>query len=146
MTRYPVTLELPVLWGDMDALGHVNNTVYARWMEQARIEYFLKLGLSELGSAGPILARQAINFRRQVAFPDRVTIAVGAARIGTTSLVLAYRVTSSAQEGATVAEGESVVVVFDYANGVKLPVSDELKSRVRQLEEDAATSAQREQP
>jgi acyl-CoA thioester hydrolase len=35
--RYPVSLELPVLWGDMDALGHVNNAVYARWLEQARI-------------------------------------------------------------------------------------------------------------
>lgn len=134
-TRHPVTLELPVLWGDMDALGHVNNTIYARWLEQARIEYFLRLGDVGLGSAGPILARQSIDFREQVTYPDRVTVAVGVTRVGKTSLVLGYRVTSHARDGATVAEAESVVVVFDYASGTKAPVSDELRQRVQALEE-----------
>jgi acyl-CoA thioester hydrolase len=136
--RYPVSIELPVLWGDMDALGHVNNAIYARWLEQARIAYFERLGLIGVGSVGPILARQAIDFRKPVRYPDRVTLWVSVFRIGTTSLMLGYRATSSAQGGATVIEAESVIVVFDYAAGTKTPVSDELRQRVEALEASAA--------
>jgi acyl-CoA thioester hydrolase len=136
--RYPVSIELPVLWGDMDALGHVNNAIYARWLEQARIAYFERLGLIGAGSVGPILARQAIDFRKPVRYPDRVTLWVSVLRIGTTSLALGYRATSSAQDGATVIEAESVIVVFDYATGTKTPVSDELRQRVEALEVSAA--------
>src|SRR5687767_1167703 len=54
-----VTVEIPVQWGDMDAFGHVNNTVYFRWFESARIAYFEKIGLNERmrrDRKGPILA------------------------------------------------------------------------------------------
>src|SRR4051812_27249954 len=58
--RAMVTVEIPVAWGDMDAFGHVNNTVYFRWFESARIAYFEKIGLNERmkrDKKGPILAR-----------------------------------------------------------------------------------------
>ena len=128
--RFPVRIELAVLWGDMDALGHVNNAIYARWLEQARIEYFQKLGpLAESGQ-GPILARQAIDFKSPVTYPDRISIEIGVERIGTTSLLLRSRARSEAQNGAVVMEGESIIVLFDYTAGHKVPIPAETRQRI----------------
>lgn len=130
---HPVAIELSVLWGDMDALGHVNNAIYARWLEQARIAYFERVGLIGGGTVGPILARQAIDFVEPVTYPDRVSVAVGVSRIGTTSLTLSYVATSQAKQGSVVMRAESVIVVFDYVAGTKTPVSTELRQRIESL-------------
>ncbi len=62
--RWPVTIELPVQWGDMDSFGHVNNVKYLRWFESARIAYFERAGVMvEMPGVGPILARQEIDYR-----------------------------------------------------------------------------------
>lgn len=129
----PVTTEISVLWGDMDALGHVNNAIYARWLEQARIAYFERVGLIGGGTVGPILARQAIDFVEPVTYPDRISVSVGVSRIGTTSLTLSYVATSQAKQGVVVMKAESVIVVFDYASGTKTPVSAELRQRIERL-------------
>ncbi len=131
--KFPVSVELAVLWGDMDALGHVNNAVYARWLEEARIQYFERIKPFEPDGVGPILARQSIDFRLPVVYPDRVTVAVRVARIGTTSLTLGYEIRSAAQ-GAVVVQAESVIVVYDYAQGSKVPVGPALKQRIERLE------------
>ena len=71
-----VSLELPVQWGDMDAAKHVNNTIYLRWMESARIEMFQKMhkGDFEFTKIVPILAWQDCKYIFPVTFPDRVVI------------------------------------------------------------------------
>ncbi len=71
-----VTLELPVQWGDMDAAQHVNNTVYLRWMESARIEMFKKMhgGEFEFKRIVPILAWQDCKYIFPVTYPDNVVI------------------------------------------------------------------------
>ncbi len=79
LAGFPVILEIPVLWGDMDPLGHVNNTRFFRWFESARVAY-LDRAIIEMGclppAVGPILAAIDCNYRRQVIYPD--TIDVGA--------------------------------------------------------------------
>lgn len=137
--RWPVHVEVPVAWGDMDALRHVNNAVFARWLESARIAYLARVGmLGGLGEGGepgvgPILARQTIDFRRPVEFPDVVTIDVRVARLGTTSMELRYRVRSRAQ-AAIVAEGESIVVLFDFASSTKRELPAPLRAAITALE------------
>ena len=131
---FRIRVEMVVLWGDMDALGHVNNAIYARWLEQARIEYFRALGAFGSGGAGPILARQAIDFKSPVKYPDRVTLEIGVERIGTTSLVLRSRGTSEAQGGALVFESESIVVLFDYAAGHKVAIDPALRARIEKFQ------------
>lgn len=139
-SAHPIAIELPVLWSDMDALGHVNNAVYARWLEQARIAYFERVGLVG-GSVGPILARQVIDFVAPVVHPDRVRVAVGVSRIGTTSLTLSYVATSAAKGGAVVMRAESVVVLFDHAQGQKTPLGAELRQRIEQLQGSLAAES-----
>lgn len=134
--RAHFSIEIPVAWGDMDALGHVNNTVYLRWFESARIAYFERTALHEAMSQarrGPILARQAIDYRRPLSYPDRVRTAVSVTRIGTTSFTMSVKITSLTHD-AVAAEGEGVLVLVDYATGEKIRISDELRQLVLALE------------
>src|SRR5438128_1459859 len=79
LATYPVVIEQAVVWGDMDSYQHVNNTVYFRYFENARLEYFRRLGWFEFEKEtgiGPILAATQATFRKPLAYPD--TISVGA--------------------------------------------------------------------
>lgn len=135
--RWPVVVELPVLWGDMDAMGHVNNVVYLRWFESARIDYFAKSGLwarvKEEG-VGPILARSTIDYRLPLTFPDTVRTACTVLSVGNSSMRFGHRVRSRAQGRAIAAEGEAVVVMVDYKTGRKVPISPELRRTIEELE------------
>jgi acyl-CoA thioester hydrolase len=66
-------LVIPIRWGDMDAMGHVNNTVYFRYLETVRIEWFDKIGLSPdpLGE-GPVIVNAFCNFYKQLEYPGDV--------------------------------------------------------------------------
>src|SRR5256885_16137553 len=79
LAGHPVIVELPVVWGEMDSYRHVNNVVYFRYFESARLEYFRRLGwfeYEEQTGVGPILQATSARFRRPLTYPD--TIWVGA--------------------------------------------------------------------
>lgn len=132
---FPVSVTIPVQWGDMDAFGHVNNVVYLRWFESARIAYFDRVGLSERvlrDRVGPILARTAIDYEQPLTYPDTITVATRIPRLGNTSFSMEYRVTSAARGRA--AKGETVIVLVDYAKGGKLPLDAALRERIAAVE------------
>lgn len=136
LERWPVSIDLPVAWGEMDAFQHVNNVAYLRWFESARIAYFEATGMMERmkeTGLGPILARAALEYRRPVTYPDRVTVGCTISSVGNTSFVMKYRVHSQSQS-ALVAEGDSVVVMVDYRSGQKVPVDASLREAIRSLE------------
>ncbi len=136
LADFPVSIELPVQWGDQDAFGHVNNTVYFRWYESARIAYLERLEMADQHSAiglGPILAAIGSNYRRQVRWPDRVIVAARVTRIGRTSITMEHAVWSTAQQ-AVVADGHSTVVVFDYVAHQKREVPATVRATIEQLE------------
>lgn len=137
--RYPLSITIPVAWGEMDAFHHVNNVVYARWVESARVAYFSRIGLMEPPRAdgiGPILGRVAIDYRRPVIYPDTVRVDATTTRIGRSSFNMAYRIWSAGQN-AEVASAEDVIVVFDYRAGRSTPVDDALRSAILALEATA---------
>ena len=77
LTGFPVELSCPVAWGQMDAFEHVNNVVYFRYFEDARIAYFRQVGMLEYmesAGEGPILASTQCRFRIPLTYPDQVTI------------------------------------------------------------------------
>ena len=125
-----VSIDIPVAWGDMDAFGHVNNTVFFRWCETARIAYFEKAGINQRMKAegiGPILAHASMAFRHPVTYPDTIRAEAGVEKVGNTSFVLAYRLTSLSK-GEVIGEGDSVVVMVDYRRGGKVPLEEQLKT------------------
>ena len=72
--NYPVRLEMPVAWGQLDAFGHVNNTQFFRFFEDARIAYFERVGITaKLDGVGPILAKTDCVFRKPLGYPETVT-------------------------------------------------------------------------
>lgn len=133
---YPVSVAIPVAWGEMDSFQHVNNVVYARWLETARMLYFERVGLvrrvKEEG-VGPILARTVLDYRRPVAYPDTVRVDAGVSRVGSSSFTMAFRVWSEAQR-AEVATGEQVIVHYDYRAARTTPVDGALRAAIAAVE------------
>jgi acyl-CoA thioester hydrolase len=111
----PHRTEIQVRFADTDALGHLNNTSYALYAEQARLE-FLRAATSERPE-GFILAHIALDFRRQTRFGDAVHVLTWVAEVGSTSVTLAQQVISA---DAVAADIRSVIVRFDY--GTQRPV------------------------
>ncbi len=133
LTDFPVTVEIPVAWGDMDAMGHVNNTVYFRYFETVRIAAFARLGIGDIAGTpdgvGPILHSAGCRFRIPLTFPDTVTVGARIGEIGPDRFVMAYRAVSH-EHGAVAAEGDSLIVMFDYLGGKKSAVADALRERL----------------
>jgi len=130
-----VWVSLPVQWGDQDAFGHVNNTVYLRWFESARIAYGRQVVLGDLeGKAvGPILAAISCQYRRQLTFPDTVHVGARITRIGRSSLAMEHRLISESLQ-AIAAEGDSTLVSFDYAAQKSVPLPADVRARIEALE------------
>jgi acyl-CoA thioester hydrolase len=132
----PVVVTLPIQWGDQDAFGHVNGVVYFRWFETARIEYLNRGGLGHLMSQegmGPILAAIKCDYRRQLKYPDTILVSASISEIGRSSMKMRHLIYSQAQQ-AIAAEGESTVVMFDYANQRPTRVPDDVRQQIEQLE------------
>jgi len=135
LAAHPISIPLPVQWGDQDAFGHVNNVVYFRWIESARIEYFRRGGLGSTTNrgAGPILASIKCDFRRQLTYPDTLFISASIASIGRTSMKMVHLVYSTEQQ-AVAAEGESVIVMFDYQSQRPILVADDIRAKIETIE------------
>jgi acyl-CoA thioester hydrolase len=110
-----------VRFRDLDAMGHVNNAVFATYVEQARIEYLRRLGVLD-GPLymGMILARLELDFLAPAQPQGEVEIGVRASRSGTKSFDLEYELE---QEGRAIARATTVLVAYDYehARSVALP-------------------------
>ncbi len=133
--QWPVSVRIPVAWGDMDSFQHVNNVVYLRWFETARIAFFERLRMMdrmESDRIGPILAKTSCTFVRPVAYPDTVIAEASCTAVGGKSFTMAYRVRSEAL-GKVAAEGDGVIVMFDYANDRAVPVDDTLRAGLESL-------------
>lgn len=139
LAGFPVRVEVPVAWGDMDALGHVNNTVYFRYFETARIKCFAELGLGQIEQSddvGPILHSASCRFRIPLTYPDTVTVGARIGDVGEDRFVMLYRAVSHRHD-AVAADGESLIVTFDYATSTKAQVSDDLRALLLELRGDA---------
>ena len=136
LADYRLVIRWPVQWGDQDAFGHVNNTIYFRWCESARIAYLDQLGLSDLmqrEQVGPILAAIDCNFRRQVKFPDEIHIGARVTRLGRSSLTMEHRLFSQ-RLGQVAAEGQSTIVVFDYRRQKPTAIPADIRAAIEQFE------------
>ena len=136
LAGFPTVMHLPVQWGDMDSYQHVNNVVYFRWFESARIAYLEQIGLKDMyhsAGIGPILAAIGCNYRRQLTYPDTVAVGARISRIGRTSFEMEHVLYSAAQD-AVIADGKSTIVTFDYKLQKPTPVPDEMRAKIEQIE------------
>jgi len=97
LQNFPVIVEFPVAWGEMDALGHVNNTVYFRYFESARVAYLTKINFIDPAAnsgIGSILASTQCDFRKALAYPDTVAIGARVTEISADRFTMEYRLVS----------------------------------------------------
>lgn len=133
---FPIVVDFPVAWGDMDAFGHVNNTRYFRWFEDGRLAYFAALEIEELmrtTGIGPILASTECRFRIPLTYPDSVRIGATVREVQDDSFTMRYAVVSTTHHRVA-ADGEARVVAFDYAAGRKATWPDELRRRIGRIQ------------
>lgn len=117
--RRSATTEVQVRFGDTDALGHINNATYATYAELGRVELVKSMGLPP---GGFILARLALDYRRQVRLGQRVRVETWVERVGNSSVTMGQAITA---DGEVAVEVEAVAVWFDYAadRPVRIPDS-----------------------
>jgi acyl-CoA thioester hydrolase len=136
LTEYPVVVRQAVVWGEMDSYCHVNNVVYFRYFENARLEYFRRLRWPEFeqqSGIGPILAATQARFRRALTYPDTIAITARLDTLGEDRFTLEHRIFSE-QLGEVATEGQGTVVAFHYGRGEKVMLPEELRRRIAELE------------
>ena len=127
---------LPVRWGDMDTMGHVNNARYFTYCESARMSYFAAIRMldhreSEL--QGPALASATLNFRRQVRYPAVIEVATRVTEIGRSSFKMEYELFLQGTD-ERVADGTGIIVWVDYGTGRSNPLPEGLKAAIQEYE------------
>ena len=121
---------MSIRWGDMDAMGHVNNTVYFRYMEQARISWFEAIGVRfAVNGQGPVIVNASCTFIKQLVYPGKVEIKTYVGEVGRSSVQTYLELRPSYDSGKIYAEGAAKVVWVDYLKEKSVP----LPERIRQL-------------
>ena len=136
MDGYPVVIEVPVAWGEMDAFGHLNNIVYFRYFESARIAYFYKLDLIDMMTRtgiGPILASTSCRFKIPLTYPDKVLVGAKVVSIEEDRFMMGYGICSTSHQKVA-AEGDGLIVTLNYRENKKVQIPGELKQRILDLE------------
>ena len=124
-------MGMPLRWGDMDAMGHINNTLYFRYMEVCRLDWIFKQGGStDLGGAGPVVINAFCNFLRQLEFPGDIVVKMFVANPGRSSFETYHTIERSDEPGVVYAEGGARTVWTDYAARKSAPLPDWFRSRL----------------
>jgi acyl-CoA thioester hydrolase len=138
LKNYPVVIEIPIAWGDMDAFQRVNNIMYFKYFESARISYFEKLNFNEQMKKtviGPILANTQCKFKIPLTYPDQVSVGAKVDVIEKDRFLMKYLVVSHKHKNIA-ALGEGMLVSFNYHENKKVPIPDEIRARITDLEKN----------
>lgn len=120
-------------WGEMDALGHINNTRYFVWCEQTRIAWLESMGemdyLSGKSKMGPVIINAGCTFHRQVVYPCNLEIHLYAGEPGRSSFITWYEIVG-ADDGILRCTGTAKIVWVDYLAEKSVPMPDKIRKAV----------------
>ncbi len=134
--NFPVTIDVDVQWGEMDAFGHVNNVIYYRYFESARIAYMRHIsekGVFDLGRIVPVLAESSCRYLRPVRYPDTLTVGCTITEMQEFGFAQEYEIYSAVQ-GIVVTTGVARVVLLDKHSKQKALLAPELHEEIKLLE------------
>lgn len=136
MREFRFTHNIEVRYGDLDPQGHVNNAKFFTYLEQARISYFIQLGLWDSKSffdIGFILADARLTFHSPIQFGQKVQVQVRVSRLGNKSLSMEYLMLDS-ESSEKFASGESVLVTYDYRSQASVPIPERWRRVIEEHE------------
>ena len=129
--EYPFRYESEVKWGEMDALQHVNNIYYFRYFECSRMMFWDRLKEETQGkvpaTVGPILGATSCRFRRPLFYPDKILIGARVVTLADDRFTLGHGIWCF-RENALAAEGDGIIVSFDYVLKKKIPLPEAWKA------------------
>jgi acyl-CoA thioester hydrolase len=124
-------MVMPIRWGDMDAMGHVNNTLYFRFMEIARLEWLFAIGAPPNPNGGGLVIVNAFcNFIRQLEFPGDVLAKHYVANPGRSSFDTFITLERTDTPGVIYADGGATTVWVDFKAQKSAPLPDWLRARL----------------
>ncbi|MDZ7814130.1 MAG: acyl-CoA thioesterase [Ideonella sp.] len=124
-------MTIPIRWGDMDAMGHVNNTVYFRYLEIVRVEWLRQVGgPPDPSGEGPVIVNAFCNFLKQLEYPGDVLARHYVAQPGRSSFDTFITLERVDQPGVIYAEGGATTVWMDFPSGKSTPMPDWLRQLV----------------
>lgn len=130
---YPIVSEIPLAWGEMDAFGHINNVYYIRYFETARTKYLSEIDFISSSEVGPILASISCKYKFPLLYPDSVYVATKVYKISSDRFWMKYIIVSKKYEKIA-AEGEGVIVSYDYKKASKTPFQINVREKIELLE------------
>ena len=131
--KHVYTAVMPIRWGDMDAMGHVNNTVYFRYMEQARIEWLYacsrRLGMTAYEREGPVIVNASCTFHASLTYPGEAEVRMFVGTPGKSSVESYYEIWMN---GTKYADGAAKMVWIDIANAKSAPLPEPFRALIAQ--------------
>ncbi len=130
---YPVIdrQTIAMRWGDMDAVGHLNNTYYFRYLEQIRINWLESMGHGINPDAiGPVLASTSCTFRRELTYPATVEITIELEKLGRSSLKLRHHFYKQGDPATVYASADVTLVWVDYQAGQSVAIPDDIRAAI----------------
>ncbi len=128
---------IEVRYGDLDPQGHLNNAKYLTYFEQARIRYFIKLGLFTPGQSfmdvGVIMAESKVTYHAPVEYGTPVKAGACTCRLGNKSMTVKQSIVH-AETNEVFASGYVILVAFDYHTQKTIPIPDEMRKKISLFE------------
>lgn len=132
LNQYPIIHEQFVAWGDMDAFGHVNNTVYYRYIESSRLKYFDALDIFN-EDIYTVVASNQCQYLKPVVYPDTLKVGARVEELRNSAMRMSYVLWSETQE-TVVALGEAVIVCVDKINMQKKSIPENIRLKIKEVE------------
>ena len=131
-TKYQIyDTVLSMRWGDMDAFAHLNNTLYVRYFEEARVRWLVEMRNSmQEGGTGPVVANVFTNFYRQLEYPAQLRVRLFVNGVGRSSCDMWMTIEHDGQPDIVVADGGCTLVWVDYAAGKAVALPDWVRDSV----------------
>lgn len=128
-------MQLPIRWGDMDAMGHVNNAVYFRYIEQARIDWMAEIDCAPdpAKGTGPVIINAHCTFLQQLKFPGALEIITFIGPIGRSSFETMHEIRRLDAPDALAAYGGAKIVWTDYRLAKSMIVPDDIRGRLQTM-------------
>ena len=114
---------IPMRWGDMDAMGHINNTVYFRYMETTRIDWMRSIGcMPSAQGEGPIIVNAFCNFYRELRYPGDVLLKMYVSDPARTTFESWVTMERADQPGQVDAAGGATTIWVDFPSQKAMPL------------------------
>ena len=130
--RFTHEMIIPIRWGDMDAMGHVNNTLYFRYLEIVRVDWFERLGCPpDPKGCGPVIVNAFCNFYRQLEFPGDLLVRMYASDPARTTFETWTTIERADDPGAIWAAGGATTIWVDFPKQKAVPLPDWIRRLVQ---------------